>query len=43
SASFSSRLKSQHHDLCPWNGNACPREFLQLPPMAVEDLLAGMQ
>ncbi|CAB1101960.1 unnamed protein product [Ectocarpus sp. CCAP 1310/34] len=41
SSSFSSRLKSQHHDLCPWNGNACPREFLQLPPMAVEDVLAG--
>ncbi|CAM9282534.1 unnamed protein product [Ectocarpus sp. 13 AM-2016] len=40
SSSFSSRLKSQHHDLCPWNGNACPTEFLQLPPMAVEDLLA---
>ncbi|CBN79850.1 conserved unknown protein [Ectocarpus siliculosus] len=40
SSSFSSRLQSQHHDLCPWNGNACPREFLQLPPMAVEDQLA---
>lgn len=40
-SSFSSRLKSQHHDLCPWKGNACPKEFLQLPPMAPEDLLAG--
>eukprot|EP00903_Cladosiphon_okamuranus_P022461 g20658.t2 len=36
---FSSRLKSQHHDLCPWKGNACPQEFLQLPPMVPEDLL----
>eukprot|EP00752_Nemacystus_decipiens_P010651 g9484.t1 len=38
--SFSSRLKSQHHDLCPWKGNPCPKEFLQLPPMAPEDLLS---
>lgn len=41
-SSFSSRLKSQHHDLCPWNGNPCPEDFLQLPLMAVGDLLAGM-
>ncbi|CAN0168565.1 unnamed protein product, partial [Laminaria digitata] len=38
SGSFLARLQSQHHDLCPWNGNACPREFLQLPPRATEDL-----
>ncbi|CAM9753909.1 unnamed protein product, partial [Hapterophycus canaliculatus] len=42
SSSFLSRLKSQHHDLCPWNGNACPLEFLQLPPMAREDSLAEL-
>lgn len=40
-ASFLSNLKSWHHHLCPWNGNACPKEFLQLPPMAGEDLRAG--
>ncbi|CAM9351821.1 unnamed protein product [Scytosiphon promiscuus] len=39
SSSFLPRLKSEHHDLCPWNGNACPQEFLQLPPMATEDLV----
>lgn len=40
-APFASRLKSEHHDLCPWNGNACPAEFLHLPPMAADDLRSG--
>lgn len=38
---FLSRLKCEHHDLCPWNGNACPKEFLQLPPMAGDDSRKG--
>lgn len=38
---FLASLQSQHHDLCPWNGNACPKEFMQLPPRATEDLRTG--
>lgn len=38
---FAVRLSTEHHDLCPWKGNSCPKEFLQLPPLAGEDWRRG--